>query len=270
MAHRLISPPNGLPITAIEPLSGPRTIHAGASQSIGNFVQTFGSPFGLWRFRFSFAPMRGKMFRRYRGWVTALHGGANATRWHFFDPDAITFQEAGVDASNFEIATGEPWSNDQPWSNMENWQSSRPRVPADAAEMGATLIQLADVFWGHRLEGGDYIGFASDHFGLYIVTEVIEQGWYRIWPPLRKAVELGDEATLNPTLAMRLEGEDAAVANRGLEVADNLSVTLVEVLDSDVRQYFSETPPPLPAPPWILADDAWNDFGVWDDQEVYP
>lgn len=240
MAGRLISPPVGLGVTSIEPLSGPRAVSSGATQSIGTFVQTFASPFSLWRFRFSFPAMHNSLFRRYRGWVTALHGGANATRWHFFDPDMMTFQEAGVDASNFEIATGQPWSNGEPWSNGQNWQTSRPNVAVAApAALEATQISLADSFWGHTLAIGDQIGFFPFHFGMYEVTEVIAPGTYRIWPDLRKAITTSDFATLSPTLAMRLESEDAASAGRGLVVAEGNSVTLVETLDYDVRDYFA-------------------------------
>lgn len=240
MAGRLISPPVGLGLTSIEPLSGPRAVSAGATQSIGNFVQTFGSPFGLWRFRFSFPAMHKSLFRRYRGWITALHGGANATRWSFFDPDMISFQEAGVEASNFEIATGKPWSNGQPWSNGENWKTSRPNVAiASAAARDATVVSLAFQWWGHRLGVGDYLGFFPFHFGMYEITEVVAPGQYRIWPPLRKAIGTSDFATLSPVLALRLESEDAATAGRGLVVADDLTATFVETFDYDVRQWFT-------------------------------
>jgi len=240
MARRLISPPIGLGLIGIEPLSGPRTVGAGANQSIGGFVQTFGAPFGLWRFRFTFHAMRGAEFRRYRGWITALHGGANATRWSFCDPDKITHQEAGVNATDREVRDGQPWSNGMPWSNGENWGTSRPQVPLAArAALGDTIIQLGDVFWGHSLLGGEYIGFFPLHLGLYIITEVIEPGTYRIWPSLRKAVTVDDFCTLDPTLAMRLETEESATADRSLQVAEGASVTMVEVLDYDVRDYFT-------------------------------
>lgn len=237
---RLISPPVGLGTTSIEPLSGPRSVGGSSTASVNNFQQTVATPFGMWRWRLSFPAMQGSLFRRYRGWVTALHGGANATRWTFFDPDCMTFQEAGVNASNFEAATGKPWSNGMPWSNGENWQSSRPVVSVVAAGLGATIISLPNQWWGRRLDVGDYVGFLPFHFGMYEITQVIEPGIYRIWPPLRRAVAATDYATLSPTLAMRLESEDAASAGRGLVAAEGLSVTLVEVNDYDVREYFAD------------------------------
>lgn len=240
MAGRLISPPIGLGTTSIEPLAGPRSVSAGVTQSIGNFVQTFGSPFGLWRFQFSFPAMHQSLFRRYRGWITALHGGSNATRWTFFDPDAMSFQEAGVNASNFEIASGKPWSNGMPWSNGENWKTGRPVVGVAAtASRNATVVKLGSAWWGHKLGIGDYIGFFPFHFGMYEVTEVIVPGEYRIWPPLRKTISASDFATLSPTLALRLESEDAATAGRSLVVADGLTATFVETFDYDVRDYFA-------------------------------
>lgn len=238
---RLLSPPVGLGTTSIEPLSGPRTVGGSSTTSVSNYQQTVASPFAVWRWRLSFPAMEGSLFRRYRGWITALHGGANATRWTFFDPDCITFHEAGVNASQFEIATGKPWSNGMPWSNGENWQSSRPVVSVvSAAVRGATTLSLADQWWGHRLDIGDYVGFFPFHLGMYEITQVIEPGIYRVWPPLRKAIATADFATLSPTLAMRLESEDAASAGRGLVAAEGLSATLVEVEDYDVRDYFAD------------------------------
>ena len=146
----------------------------------------------------------------------------------------------GVTASSDEWSAGQPWSNDQSWSNGENWASSPPTVAvAAAAALADTEVSLADSYWGHDLDIGDFLGFSPLHFGLYMVTEVIEAGTYRIWPPLRKALTTSDFATLRPTMAMRLESEEAASASRGVEAAEGLSVTLVEVLDADVRDYFT-------------------------------
>ncbi|MGH6861117.1 MAG: hypothetical protein ACRECY_12720 [Phyllobacterium sp.] len=249
MSARLLSWPVGLNCVSMEPLSGPRSIGGGGSQSIGNFAQTFSSPFGMWRWQFSFPPMEGDLFRRYRGWITGLNGGSNATRVPFFDPDMMSFQAAGVLASRELLRSGMPWANGMPWDvpgrdpwfNTGNWAIDRPNVPVSAARgKDATIISLQNVYWGRKLDVGDYLGFFPFHFGLYMVTEVMSDDAYRIWPPLRKAIAVGDYATLYPTLAMRLESEDAAKAGRGLENADGLVVTLVEAFDYDVRDYFTD------------------------------
>jgi len=238
----IISPPIGLGANSMEPLTGPRTVRGGATESIGGFTQSFASAFGLWRWRFSFPAMNGSLLRDYRGWITALHGGANATRWHFFDPDMLTFAEAGVTPSNFQIATGMPWSNDEPWANSRNWAVSRPDVAvAAAATLGSTTVVLSDDWWGHALGRGSFIGFYPYHFGLYEITKVLDEpGRYRVWPPLRKAITTSDFATLDATLALRLEGEAGAPVGRGLAVAEGLTATFVEVLDYDVRDYFAD------------------------------
>lgn len=236
---RLINWPNGLRANFREPLSGPRTVNAGVTTSVGNFVQTTGSPFGLWRWRFSFPPIRGQLFRRYRGWVTALHGGANATRVPFCDWDGLTAQQAGTTLQNYK--GGQPWGNDMPWSNGHNWSNTPPIVPvASTAARDDTVISLGPAYWGHALDYGDLFGFMPFSFGLHMVTEVIEPGQYRVWPPLRKAITTDDYATLRPVLAMRLESEDAANAPRGAAFADGLSVTLVEVPDYTARQWFAD------------------------------
>lgn len=242
---RLLSPPAGLPVVSVEPLSGPRTVNAGATTSVGNFVQTVSSPFALWRWQVSFAAMHQALFRRYRGWVTALHGGANATRWDFWDPDMMSPHEAGISVSPRARWTddghAQNWSNGMPWSSGQGWGMTPPHVAvAGAAPRDATVVSLGSAFWGHTLNVGDYLGFFPFHLGLYLVTEVIDPGTYRIWPPLRKAIGPDDFATLRPTLAMRLESEDAATAGRGLVVAEGLTVTMVEVLDYDCRDYFAD------------------------------
>lgn len=245
MAGRLVSPPLGLPVMSMEPLSGPRVAGAATTQSTGGFIQTSGAAFGLWRWRFSFAPMHKSMFRRYRGWVTALHGGANATRWSFFDPDMMSPQEAGLNLPSHAIWTtrryDQPWGNGLNWSNGQGWGITPPEVDvAQTSAADSTLIYLDSAFWGHELEVGDYLGFYPFHFGLYMVTQVLDDGAYRIWPPLRREVLAGDHATLKPVLAMRLESEEAASAGRGLVMAEGATVTMVEVLDYDCRDYFDD------------------------------
>lgn len=238
---RLIEPPLGLPVVSMQPLSGPRTVGAARTETIGGLVQTVASPLGLWRWQFSFAPMNGDMFRRYRGWITAMHGGANATRWHFYDPDIMAMRTFGGSVTASELSNGVPWSNDMPWDNGQNWQVGYPHetVAASSAK-GSSTVRLQNNWWGYVLEPGDMIGFFPSHFGLYMVTEVISDGRYRIWPPLRKALTSDDYATLKPTLAMRLESEEAASAGRGLVVAEGATVTMIEVFDYDVKSAFTD------------------------------
>lgn len=237
---RLIHWPAGLRSNFREPLSGPRSVSAGVTTSVANFVQTTASPFGMWRWRFQFPSIKGQLFRRYRGWVTALHGGANATRVPFCDWDGLSLAQMGVNATRDEWRKGQPWSNGMPWSNGQPWKSTPPMVPIVApAARDDTIISLGQTFWGPGLDYGDLIGFTPFHFGLYMVTEAIEPCTYRIWPPLRKELTVDDFATLRPTLAMRLESEDAANAPRGAAFAEGLTITMVEVLDYDVRDYFT-------------------------------
>ncbi|OMQ44924.1 hypothetical protein [Ensifer sp. 1H6] len=238
---RLISMPGGLAPRAMAPLSGPRAVGASSNTSTGNFSQTVASPFGAWRWQFTFPVSKDAKFRRYRGWVTALHAGANATRVPFGDPDMMTLLEAGLSASPSQERFGMPWGNGEPWSNGQNWELTAPNVKLAApAEFDDSIIRLQDMAWGHRLGMGDYLGFFPLHFGLYTVTEERGDGEYRIWPPLRKALTVDDFATLYPVMAMRLESEDAASATRGVGYADEATVTLVEVFDYDVRDYFAD------------------------------
>jgi len=238
---RLLDWPSGLGIRASQPLSGPRTVGAASSTSIGDFTQTVASAFGGWTYSFTFPVCKDKAARRLRGWVTALHGGANATRVPFIDGDLMTFSEAGLSYSAQVERFGNSWSNGEGWSNGENWAASMPVVSVSAASAkGATIISLADAFWGHGLNDGDFIGFFPFHLGKYEVTQVIAPGIYRIWPPLRKAIATTDKATLNPVLAMRMTGEGAASLSRGLAMMEETTISLFEVFDYDARDYFAD------------------------------
>jgi hypothetical protein len=244
---RLLSWPHDVAIVERSPLSGPRSHNAASSESLTGFIQTVASAFGAWRWQFTVRPMRGSMFRRYRGMATALHGGANAVRVEFCDPDGLTWEQSGIDATAEEIRAGTEWSNGASWSNGENWAYGRPwEGVAVAADQGDDEITILGEHWGHLLGMGDWLGFAPFHFGLYVVTEVIEQdvgspatSTYRVWPPFRKPLTTSDYATLEPVMVMRPEGESAVTATRGRVMADANTLVLTEVEDADVRDYYT-------------------------------
>ena len=225
-----------------EPLTGPRSVGSTSNESVSGFVQTASSVFGAWRWQFSVQPMKGKLFRAYRGMVVALNGGANAIRVPFCDPDGLSKADAGINLTQSQKINGITWSNGQSWSNGKNWHPSRPVVGVtSSADEGDTLITLNDEFWGHQLLGGEWIGFFPFHFGVYVITQVLGDGEYRVWPPLRKAIDTDSSATLNPVMAMRLESESAGTAKRGNVWADSNTLTMVEVQDPDVRDYFDDS-----------------------------
>jgi hypothetical protein len=238
---RLLSWPSGLRPNRMRPLAGPRAVGASQSESISGFVQTTASPFGAVTLEFGFPDIRWQLARRVRGWIKALHGGANATRVPLCDWDGLSLAQRGLQGTSAQWKAGQQWSNGQPWSNGENWKGLSPIVSvAAAADVGATIISLSDTFWGHSLGMGDRIGFFPFHFGAYEITEVIEPGTYRIDFPLRKAITTDDFATLEPVLAMRLLGENAAQAERGAVFLQGLTIQLTEVFDYDVRDYFAD------------------------------
>ncbi|WP_368517486.1 hypothetical protein [Rhizobium sp.] len=238
---RLLDWPQGLRWNAWKPLSGPQSIGAGANTSIGDVTQSVASPFGARYLQFSFPPMRGALARRARGLVTALHMGANAVRVRPGDWDGMSMAEAGMTITTQQKQDGIPWANEMAWSNGQNWRPTKPNVAITvAAARDATIISLSGQFWGHRLGMGDYFGFFPFHFGLYEVTEVVAPGTYRIWPPLRKAVTPSDFATLYPVLAMRLLSNNLPDANRSAAFLEGLTISLFEVFDYDVRDYFAD------------------------------
>lgn len=239
---RLLNWPAGLGIRSRRPLAGPRTVGATSQQeTIGGRFQSVSSPFGGWKYEFLLPVAYGRAYRQIEGLVTALHAGANAVRVPWPVPDSLTLQEAGASFTPMQEALGLPWSNEQSWSNGQNWGASPPNVPvASIAAFDASIVRLGSEFWGHALDMGSEIGFFPFHFGKYMVTEVRGNGEYRIWPPLRKAITTSDFATLEPVLAMRLDGEQAASLTRGAGYGEETTLVMSEVFDYDVRDYFGD------------------------------
>lgn len=236
---RIISWPVGIGITHREPLAGPRAAGAASTEGLTGWVQTTASAYGAWRWSFALPPLRGTAFRRWRGTVAALHGGANLLAVQFADPDMMSYAEAGVVASAVEIAAGRPWSFGGPWAGGGMWRVSRPLVRvAVAAEAGETIVRLSGDFWGGDLDIGDEFGFVGV-FALHEVTQRISAGVYRVWPPLRAAVTPNTYATLKPIMAVKLEGETSAPLPRGVSHAEGLAVTAVEVQHDTVVEYFT-------------------------------
>lgn len=237
---RLVPMPVGLRVTSRAPLSGPRSASAGATESLTGFVQTVASPFGQWRWQFTYTQMIKAEARRFRGWVVSLHGGANATRVTFKDPDEMSRAEQGVTMTLEQERSGLSWSNGATWSNGLGWSCPPPLVGvAVAAAKDATVISLDDEYWRDSLNYGDQIGFAPYYLGLHVITEVLGAGQFRIWPPLRAALTADNWATLRPVMAMRLEGEASATLARGITATEASTVTLAEVTDENVRDFYT-------------------------------
>jgi hypothetical protein len=235
---RLLQWPDGVLLTKMQPLSGPRTVGATSNESITGYIQTVASAFGLWKWQFTIPLVRDRSLRRLRGLITALHGGANAVRFTFEDPDRSS-QESGLAAS----PDRQFWSNGKPWSNGQQWRVAPPNVAvAAAAAAGDSIVTLADEHWMSDLDVGDWLGFFPFHFGLYVVTEVVASGQFRVWPPLAQPIDTGSFATLRPVMVLRLQGEDGAIWSRDPEGASDASLTLVQVEDADVRDYFADLP----------------------------
>ncbi|MGP9819174.1 hypothetical protein ACTZWW_04085 [Salinarimonas sp. NSM] len=236
---RLLDWPVGLGIVSEEELSGPRAIGAGSNEAVSGFVQTFSTMNGLWQFRLGLPRLWGDALRAYRGMATGLHAGANAVRVSFADVDRLSYARAGLTLTPDEEFGGITWSSGARWSNGLRWSLDMPPVPlATPAPLGATSIELRDVFAGHRLDMGARIGFGPVYFGMHVVTEVFAPGVYRIWPGLRKALTTDDFATFRPIVAMRSFGPVQLA--RGLNVAEGLTLTLLEIPDPTVRSNFAD------------------------------
>jgi hypothetical protein len=230
--------PRGLRWQTMTPTTGP--VVRGFSQGTTGKVQSVESPYGLVGFDLTFPAMRGVMARRFRGLVTALHGGANAVRFRVCDPDGPGFAEMNIELSAQERSNGLPWGNDKTWSNGRYWKPALPKVPVTAVSAkGSTLVSLEVSRWGGRLEPGTMFGFVG-HYGVYTAKEVQVVGYdatVRVWPPLRKALTTDDRATLRPVIAMRLASPDGGQFSRGGDLMGGASLSLIEMPDEVVDLY---------------------------------
>lgn len=237
---RFVQWPLGIYPKSITPVGGPRTSGDGEAESLTGFMQTGASVFGLWQWKFTFPAMKGMRYRRFSGFVAAMHNGANATRYTFLDPDRITLAEAGVTVNQIQENGGIPWSNGKPWSNGMNWACGYPHVPVAAA--GARFdseIKLGSQFWGNTLLGGEYIGFGPFYLGAHKVTEVISPGRYRIWPPLRADITTSNYATMRPVIALRLAGRGSTQLARATAASEESTLVLLEVEDRHARALYT-------------------------------
>lgn len=238
---RLLDYPIGLRANRMRKLAGPRTRGSGQSVGTTGWEQTVASPFGARKFEFSFPNIRGKLARRTRGWISAMHGGANATRVRLCDWDGLSLADRGINATVAEYSDGVTWSNGEPWSSGENWANAPPSIEvAAAAAQDDTTVFLSTDFWGENLGVGDWIGFFPLHLGAYEITQVLGDGEFRLDMPLRAALTTDSRCYLNPWLAMRLESESSADATRDAFSLTGLTLTMVEVMDYDVRDYFTD------------------------------
>lgn len=238
-------------IVSVTPTRGPNARNSGSSTAMDGSEQSFDSIGDVVAFDIELSIKQGTWARRDRGLLTSLRAGANAMRLTPTDPDIMTPAEAGI-VGPFQMSSspevianvgdqgGVSWSNGEPWENGFNWQPSYPTVSvALASAYGSNIVRLVDDFWGHTLGKGDQIGFFPFHFGLYTIDKVIAPGEYRVWPPLRKAINVLFEATLAPTIVMKPTAQSVVPPGRGLVHTATHVVSLVEIVDPDVNTWFT-------------------------------
>lgn len=235
---RLIPFPAGVRVTSRTVLAGPRTISAAFNEGMTGYVQTVQSLAGLWRLQFTFTPMFGAEAIAYRGFITALHGGANATRISIRDPD-LTYASMAANTDGAHPKRGRSFSNGF-W--FTNGYGTKPAFDfvylAQNQVKGDTTVVLANTGWANSVIPGHRFGFSPFYFGMHEVTEILSPRTFRIWPPLRSNLYTSNYAHLEPVMVMRPDPTQFAPPGRGISATEPATLTLTEVEDNDARALF--------------------------------
>lgn len=228
--------PRGVAVSRFTPKSGPMIY--GTGQSMVDYVQVTAAPTGLVAFELGIAPSKGAAARELRALIAGLASGANAVSWTFVDPDRMSWTELGLTVSAAQETAGMPWSNGLPWSNGQNWRIGPPLARLSvAAAKGATVLTIDATAWGGNVGVGTILGIVGQ-FGFYTVSSSRRSGataTVTVWPGLRRAAEANAAVTLQPAIAARLTGADAAQWSREAWVSGG-TLTLVELPDGDLRR----------------------------------
>lgn len=234
MSGRLLNQPVCLEVVGFQPLNGPATLGS-VGGSLSSYAQTVVSYGFAWEFEITVNATHRRMAREVRGWLTANHSGANATRFKLVDGDWPQPEELGLAA---DVLTAKPFAEGQVLTEGKAISGGYGLCKMkQAAALGATIVQMEEELWYDKLTIGTWIGFHPFHLAGYQITEVRGNGEYRIYPPLRKAVAADDYATLTPVFALRQMGE-GAYPFRNQSFQDQVKLRFLEVFDYDVRDYF--------------------------------
>lgn len=228
---RLVEWPTPIGVTSVEWLSGPMARNSGSTTAMDGSEQTFSGIGDVLAFRYRLPPLRGTRARRERGFFLGMHQGANAALVTLVVGDDLTPAEAGLSGP----LVNQPWSNGENWSNGRSWKASYPVVGlASTVGLDEGIVRIQDAHWGHNLGLGDPLGFFPFYLGAHFVTEVVDDGEYRVWPPLRADLTANHYATLSPRLAMKTRPGGTAMS-RGPSHTEDMSIDLIEVFDYYVR-----------------------------------
>ena len=238
MTFRLLNWPRDVCLSRLVVTNGPAIVRAGSTEGIASYTQTRSGVGFLWEFELGLPPMQLDKARRVRGWITAMQGGVNATRWQVVTPDMTQPSAYGssIKSGGFSY---QPWSNGMLWDNG-GWQSGLPIVSmAAAATKGDMEVTLTDEYWGHVLSVGDRIGFLPDLFGMYEIVQEFGDGRYGLNAPLRFDVSETHYATLQPVIALRMAGVQGGLAAQVPAITEATSLTLVEAPHDQVQSFWT-------------------------------
>lgn len=220
-------------VATLVPLNGPASLNSGSNAMVDGGEQSFASASYALRFEMAFPAAQYRLSRRESAWLDALHNGANATRYEYVDGQQKKPVEVGEPAA--VTFTGGSFTGG-------TFVSGHGTVPLglDVAK-GSTIITLGNYKWGWSLDEGDVIGFSPSYYGAHKVTEVFNNGTYRIVPPLRRALQASlHRATFKPRLALKATSGSVNYGVFNPAYSSDRSAQFVEVFDEYVATYFGD------------------------------
>lgn len=220
-------------IAELTPASGPASFGSGSNTLVTGQEQTFASPNYALKFDVVIPVAQSERSRKEHAWMTRLHGGANATRYEYCDGQQKKPVDVGEPAT--VTFTGGAFTGGA-------FVSGHGTVPvALDAVKGATIITLGNYKWGWSLEEGDVLGFSPSVYCFHEITEVFENGTYRVEPPLRRDIAASTHrATFKPRLALKFVPGTINYGSFKPRYSSDRSAQFVEVFDEYVETYFGD------------------------------
>lgn len=157
---------------------------------------------GFWMAAYSRVPAAGPArVKAYRRLSASLEGAAHQVLVPVFDVANAPWPTPGTYGGTSDFTDGTEFSDDTEFADKAIVASVAVSAAKRANVIEVTESSIAEV------EGGELFSIRNH---LYVISEVVSDGLWRIWPPLREAATAGDEVNFDrPHCLMRLIDDSA-------------------------------------------------------------